>query len=120
LTGSQGARQLAVLPLHILQWALIATRGQTLGKMMIKTRIVRMDGSSVGFVHGVVLRIWVITIPSWILVGLMLTGMDPRTLLPASVAIGLIGLLDALFIFGESRRCLHDLIAGTRVIQALG
>ena len=29
-----------------------------------------------------------------------------------------VGLLDALFIFGESRQCLHDKIADTIVIKA--
>jgi hypothetical protein len=27
------------------------------------------------------------------------------------------GFVDVLFIFGQERRCLHDLIAGTRVVQ---
>jgi hypothetical protein len=30
---------------------------------------------------------------------------------------GLLTLVDALFIFGGSRRCVHDLIAGTKVIR---
>jgi len=32
---------------------------------------------------------------------------------------GLIGLVDILFIFGKERRCLHDLLAGTRVVNVV-
>ena len=32
---------------------------------------------------------------------------------------GLIGLVDVLFIFGKERRCLHDLLAGTRVVNVV-
>jgi uncharacterized RDD family membrane protein YckC len=30
---------------------------------------------------------------------------------------GLYSIADVLFIFGKDRRCLHDLLAGTRVVQ---
>lgn len=81
----------------ILQWNLIATRGQTVGKFVCCIRIVTMSGGLPGFVNGVILRNWV------------------RVLLGA---IPFFGLIDILFIFGESRRCIHDLIAGTRVVNA--
>jgi hypothetical protein len=31
---------------------------------------------------------------------------------------GLVALVDVLFIFGPSKRCLHDLVAGTKVVEA--
>ena len=31
--------------------------------------------------------------------------------------VPLFGIVDVLFIFREDRRCIHDMIAGTRVIQ---
>ena len=31
---------------------------------------------------------------------------------------GFVGLIDALFIFGSEKRCLHDYIAGTIVVDA--
>jgi len=31
---------------------------------------------------------------------------------------GLFGLIDILFIFGDERRCIHDLMAGTKVVEA--
>jgi uncharacterized RDD family membrane protein YckC len=50
-----------------------------------------------GFLRGVILRIWV----------------------PAAInqACNLFSLVDALWIFGDEQRCLHDLIAGTIVID---
>jgi uncharacterized RDD family membrane protein YckC/DNA-directed RNA polymerase subunit RPC12/RpoP len=86
----------------IIQMVLLSTRGQTLGKMAAGVRIVRYsDGGDVGFVTAVLLR--------WIVPGLI--GAIP-------VVGGLFGLLDVLFIFGEERRCIHDYIAGTKVVPA--
>jgi uncharacterized RDD family membrane protein YckC len=89
---------LSFLPLmaSLIQWNLIATRGQTIGKMLCLIRIVTMDGRIPGFLHGVILRNWV----------RVLLGMIP-----------FFGLVDILFILGESRRCIHDYLAGTRVIS---
>lgn len=80
----------------IVQWNLIATRGQTIGKFVTCIRIVSTSGRLPGFITGVVVRNWV------------------RNLL---CLIPFFGLLDVLFIFGSAKRCIHDYLAGTRVIQ---
>jgi len=77
------------------------TRSQSIGKMALGLRIVRADGSwaTVGRTLGVRL------------IGFGLLGLLPL--------VGpFIGLIDALFIFGSSRRCLHDLAADTIVVTA--
>lgn len=80
---------------------LLATRGQTIGKMLVKIRIVRTDGSRASFAR---------------LVGLRFLVNSLFTLVP--VVGPLYGLVDALFIFRAERRCVHDLIADTVVVQA--
>ena len=32
--------------------------------------------------------------------------------------LGFLWLIDSLFIFGPTRRCLHDLVAGTHVVKS--
>ena len=92
---------LYVLGLAIYQIVQLSTRGQTIGKKAMKVRIVKLDGSQPGFVHAVLLRAVVNALPSMIpLVG------------------GVYGLVDILFIFRADRRCIHDLIASTRVVMA--
>lgn len=84
------------LALCLIQWNMIATCGQTIGKKLFGMRIVTSDGQAPGFLQGVVLRNWV------------------RNLL---TMVPFLGLIDILFIFGESRRCLHDYLAGTYVVD---
>lgn len=36
-----------------------------------------------------------------------------------SLAASLLWLIDVLFIFGPTRRCLHDYLAGTHVVRAV-
>jgi uncharacterized RDD family membrane protein YckC len=97
---SYGTLVALLVLLGIVQWTLIAKSGQSIGKRMVKTRIVRMDGSSAGFLRGVLLRSWVPLASS---------------LIP--IAGGIINLVDALWVFTDERRALHDHIAGTKVIQ---
>ena len=90
---------LAILAIFIYQNYLVTTTGQTIGKRMAKIRIVKLDGSNPGFVYAVLLRSWLGAVISWIpLVG------------------SIYGLVDALFIFRGDRRCIHDHIAGTKVV----
>jgi uncharacterized RDD family membrane protein YckC len=89
-----------LIALTIVQWILLARRGQTVGKMIAGTRVVRLDGSPAGFSRAVALRLWPLEIVSRI----------PMAQLAS--------LVDVVFIFGERRRCLHDLLAGTKVVRA--
>lgn len=93
----QGVIYVSALPLMLVQWTLVAKRGQTIGKYLQKIRIVRMDGSAVGFWHGVVLRSWLLGV--------------------VSAVIGCVRLVDYAYIFREDIRCLHDLLADTQVID---
>lgn len=96
---------LGPLPLVIYQWYLIATRGQTLGKKWTGIKIIKVNGSRLDFVSGVILRNWILVLPA------MIPG--------AGKALNaLISLVDGLMIFGHRRRCLHDRIAGTTVVVA--
>lgn len=92
----------ALLCLAIIQLYFLCTQGQTIGKKALRIRIVRLDdGSNPGFVGAVLLRTF---IPG-------LIGGVP--------CIGwTFAIVDILCIFGEERRCIHDQIAGTIVIEA--
>ena len=92
----------AMLVLLIVQLWLLSTRGQSLGKL-----IVRADsGAKAGFVRAWLLREFV---PA--LIGIV-PFVGPFLLRPLYV------LVDCCFIFREDRRCVHDLIAGTKVVKA--
>jgi uncharacterized RDD family membrane protein YckC len=103
--NEQMALQAAGLIAYFLLFLLVngyplLTRGQTIGKIAMKTRIVDLDGNIPGFTKIVVLRYLV---PS-LAVQIPLLG-------------NLFGLVDSLFIFGAECRCVHDYIAGTKVIN---
>ena len=84
----------------LLQGWLLVTRAQTIGKVLCGLRIVRSDGSKPD---------------AWRLLGLRY-GIGG--LLNMHVIVGsLYGLIDALLIFRESRKCLHATIADTKVIK---
>ena len=89
-----------------VQWFLLAQRGQTIGKILLGMRVVRLDGSAPGFVHAVALRAWPIHV-----VGLLplLTSDAVRPF------VSVLTLADSVAIFVTHRRCLHDIIAGTYV-----
>lgn len=78
----------------------LATASQTWGKKLLGMRIVRPDGSAIPFGRLIGLRYGVPALFS---------------VVPALAQLW--GLVNALFIFRESRRCLHDSIADTIVIK---
>jgi uncharacterized RDD family membrane protein YckC len=94
-----GTGALALLGIQIY---LLVTRGQTLGKKFLGIRIVNFDDEgNPGFVKVFLLRVFV-------------NGMIG--------AIPFVGiaytLVDCCFIFREDKRCVHDLLAGTKVVVA--
>jgi uncharacterized RDD family membrane protein YckC len=101
-----------VVSLALVQWFFITRRGQSIGKMAAGSRIVRMNGAPVGFLHGVVIRNWTLSVPS-LLLPLAVVAMQ-TTLNRAFAALAFI---DVVFIFGASKRCLHDQLADTKVID---
>lgn len=86
----------------VLNGYLLAKHGQTIGKRLVKTRIVSFaDDQILSFGKVIGLRY----VPVWV-----------ASQIPGIGAI--LGLVDTLFIFRKDRRCIHDLIAGTRVVTA--
>ena len=80
-----------------VQTYLLATSGQTIGKRVMQIRVVdARTGRYPGWVRLVILRAYV-------------NGLF------AAATFGLYGLVDALFIFRNDRRTLHDRLARTRV-----
>ena len=84
--------------LQLAQYVMTARNGRTIGKYCVDTKVVIDNGNPPGFLSGVVLRSWV------------------------NIMLGLLpfyGMIDAIWIFtNNSNKCLHDLLAGTSVIDA--
>ena len=93
----------ACLVLTVLIWNLIWLHryGQTIGKRIVKVRIVRSDGERADLGRIVGLRIILV----------MILGAIPL--------LGpLFSLVNVCFIFRDDRRCIHDLMADTIVVKA--
>lgn len=108
------ARGEQMSPMALLQTALLSflgfvlvhsyflnRNGQTVGKKIVGIRIVAVDGKAVGM-------------------GTLLGRRYlPISLVAAIPAVGpVLSVLETLFIFRSDRRCVHDLIAGTQVVNA--
>lgn len=83
------------------QLILLYRHGQTVGKRLVGIKIVRTDGSRAGLRRIVLLR----------------------SLVPGLIGVipllgPLFSLADPLFIFGDEKRCLHDHLADTIVVDA--
>lgn len=85
----------------VLNGPLLATKGQTIGKKAVGTRIVDLQGGLPPLSHLLALRY----IVPWLVGAVPFLG-------------GLFSLADALLVFGPERRCIHDYLAGTRVVNA--
>jgi len=100
LVGATVLGLLGAGALAIYQWVLISRTGQSLGKKWTGIRIERLDGASMNFSTGVLLRNWL-----------------PKLIGAVPYLGGIFHLIDCLFIFRDDRRCVHDHIAGTRVVR---
>ncbi|MDR0901588.1 MAG: RDD family protein [Opitutaceae bacterium] len=81
----------------IIQGWLLATRGQSIGKSIMHVRVVLLSSGDEppGLVAGVLVR--------WLAMRLL-------------YVVPIVPIADFIFLFREERRCLHDYVAGTRVI----
>ena len=95
---------LSVFAVNIVQIILLGTRGQTFGKMILRIAIVdRIDKMPPGYVRVFLIRQLPLVVVSFFVPVLMIPYL----------------LVDGLPIFTSSRRCIHDLLAGTIVIDSL-
>lgn len=85
----------------VLNRTLLRDKGQTIGKKVMKIRIQDLDGKTPCFSELLFKRY-----AYYFLIGYV------------PVVGGLISILGVLFIFGKSRRCVHDYIASTQVVRA--
>ena len=98
MTGAGTITGLLILVYLVVQLWFLIKDGQTIGKKLMKIRIVKREtGHNGGFVPNVLMRGFVN--------GLL--GIIP-----------FYGLVDILFIFREDRRCVHDLLACPVVVRA--
>ncbi len=79
---------------------LLYKKGQTIGKVIVKTKIVDLNGKLPEFGKMLLLRYVVL-------------GVVTHVPILGSLA----AIVNVLFIFGNERRCLHDYLAGTRVVN---
>ena len=79
---------------------LLFKNGQTFGKWIFDISIVKKDGTKI---HGLAI-ILKRSLPIYLLSFIPIFG-------------ALIGLVNIVFIIRKDRRCLHDIIAGTKVVQ---
>ncbi|WP_395790494.1 RDD family protein [Aquimonas sp.] len=83
-----------------VQGYFLHSSGQTIAKKLLKMRIVDENGNKPEFVK---------------LLGLRYAVFQFAQLIPFLGYV--VGLVNVLFIFRDDRRCLHDLLAGTRVVM---
>lgn len=91
---------LGVVGYSLIHGYFLHQSGQTIGKKLIgiKTTMTTGEKPNLG-----------------VLIGLRFVPVQLVTLIP--VVGSFLPLIDALFIFGSSKRCLHDYIAGTKVVR---
>jgi uncharacterized RDD family membrane protein YckC len=85
----------------VLTIIFVSRNGQTIAKKLIGIKVVRRDGSKAGLGR----IFWLRNVVNAVISMIPIFG-------------GLYALVDALFIFGDARQCVHDKIADTIVVRA--
>jgi len=85
----------------VLHGNLLAKYGQTIGKRILKIQIGDVDDNQI--------------LPLWKVY--LLRFLPQNLVFQIPVIGGLVAIVDVLFIFRKNRRTLHDLVAGTKVIE---
>lgn len=84
----------------LIQGYFLATRAQSIGKMALKIKIVTLDGENASLQRILFLRSLPVTVVAVI-----------------PVIGSVLSIVNSLFIFRDDHRCVHDHIAGTRVVK---
>lgn len=89
-----------MITIIVVNCLMLHRSGQTIGKRAVDIAVVRTDGSRIGLTRYIFLRVG----------PMLILGMIPF--------VGkAVSLIDPLLIFGKEKRCLHDLIADTIVVD---
>ncbi len=97
---TMGMGLLSMVAYIVLNFHFLNKSGQTIGKKAMGIRVVELDNNKPSVQTLIVKRYL------------------PTALVSMVPVVGWIfSLVDILFIFREDRRCVHDLIAGTKVVQ---
>lgn len=88
---------LAIFATFILLNLVPMRTGRTVGKQMLGLRVVDQHGQPASLAQQV--------------------GRYAVMMLPGSLGISVVGIIDALLIFRASRKCLHDDVCGTQVVR---
>ncbi len=117
ISAARGGLALALallgnVAVYVVQGYIFSKSGQTIGKKVMGTRVVLLNGQRAGLVPGFLVRT---VLPNF---GISLLGQIP---LLGSIfsCLGLFYYItDFCFLFRQDHRCVHDLFAGTKVVRA--
>ncbi len=118
---------IAVIFLFILNSIFLVKYRKTLGQKLFALDLVKTNNELPSLFSIIVLRniifILSVFIPAGIMliIGLVIYPDDPNHFIAWRVSFPLFttSIIDYLFIFRKDRRCLHDLIAGTKVVEKI-
>ncbi|MCE3251871.1 MAG: hypothetical protein K0Q67_881 [Cellvibrio sp.] len=97
---SLGMAVLGIIVFFAINYRYLIANGQTVGKKVLEIKIVDLNGNVPVFQPQLVIRYAVYMLP----------GQIP-------VVGQIFSIINILFIFGKEKRCIHDLVAKTKVVK---